>query len=133
VVANRAYSTWHDGDIDLPNPFPSVPIATLSVPVAGSYVINAKLDVWNADVFATPEGECKLTAGGDYDRLRFAVGDADTSVVEDKETVVLHVVHTFASPGTVTLQCTDRGRGLLKAQFTKITAMQVAELTNTHF
>jgi hypothetical protein len=66
--------------------------------VAGSYVINAKLNVWNADVYATPEGECKLTAGGDYDRLRFAVGDADTSVVEDKRTTVNTATTTGGKP-----------------------------------
>lgn len=133
LVANRAYSTYHDSDIDLSNSFPNVPFARLSVPVAGNYVITAKLDVWNADVYATSRAQCKLSAGGDFDTLWFNVGDAETSVVERTETLVLHVTHTFTSSGTVTLQCTDYGRGELKAQFTKITAMQVAELTNTHF
>jgi hypothetical protein len=44
--------------------------------------------------------------------------------------VALQVVHRFTSPGTVVLRCTDNGNGNVGAVFTKITAVQVAELSN---
>jgi hypothetical protein len=40
-------------------------------------------------------------------------------------------VNSFASPGIVTLECTDAGAGLVKAEFTRITAVQVDSLSNT--
>src|SRR3954469_8921802 len=63
AAVNHAYSGWHDAAIDLPNTLQ--PIATLNVPVAGSYAISAKLDAYNTSgVTASPDDKCILRAGG---------------------------------------------------------------------
>jgi hypothetical protein len=46
------------------------------------------------------------------------------------EAVALQVVNTFDAPGSVTLSCTDLDKGDVIAQLTKITAVEVGELSN---
>jgi hypothetical protein len=127
-AANAAFSTFHDGGIDMPSSVGT--IGTLNIPKAGSYVINAKL--WALDVSATnaTSGECTLSAGADSDTTKF---DALGNSTDDTESVALQLVHTFSAPGSVVLACTDNGIGDMQAFDTKITAVQVAELTNTGF
>jgi hypothetical protein len=125
ITANKAFSGFHDASIALPNSL--APIATLNIPAAGSYVINAKLSAHNSSSTSSPGATCTLTAGGDFDTLPF---DVDGSTNDDDEAVAMQVVHTFTAPGSVTLRCTDNGTGDVGARFTKITAVQVAELSN---
>jgi hypothetical protein len=127
-TANSAFSTFHDDGIDMPDTLGT--IGTLNVPKAGSYAVNAKL--WALDLSATnaADGECTLTAGGDSDTTDF---DALGNATDDTESVALQLVHTFGAPGSVVLACTDNGLGDMQAFNTKITAIQVADLTNTAF
>jgi hypothetical protein len=125
AIANHAYSGFHDAQIDMPNS--QATIATLSVPLAGKYVINAKLQAHNISSSASSSDLCTLNAGADFDTLGF---DVDGAAIDDQEAVALQVVHTFTSPGAVTLRCTDNGSGTVKARFTKITAVQVDALSN---
>lgn len=128
VNATRAFSTFHDADISMPNSLAT--FATLNISASGSYVINAKLDARNRSGADSTSDQCVLRAGGDFDTLNF---DVDGASEDDDEAVALQVVHTFTSPGAVTLSCTDRGAGDVVAQFTKITAVQVAQLSNVPF
>ncbi len=121
----QAYSGFHDNAITMPNSL--APIATLNIPAAGSYVINAKLSAHNSSSTDTLNAKCTLTAGGDFDTMPF---DVDGETVDDDEAVAMQVVHKFTSPGAVTLRCTDNGIGDVNANFTKITAVQVTSLSN---
>jgi hypothetical protein len=125
AIPNHAYAGFHDGQIDVPNTLAT--IATLNVPLAGKYVIIAKLDALNGSSSASTGDVCTLNAGADFDTLHF---DVDGPAADDQEAVALQVVHTFTSPGAVTLRCTDNGAGTVKAEFIKITAIQVDVLSN---
>ena len=127
-TANAAFSTFRDAAIPLPNNIGT--IATLTIPAAGSYVINAKLTAFNVSNIESPNDSCDLTAGGDKDTDIF---DADGLDIDDAEVVALQLVHQFPAPGQAVLACTDAGAGEVQARFTRITAVQVAQLTNTPF
>jgi hypothetical protein len=127
-TANAAFSTFHDGSIPLPDSLGTT--ATLTIPAAGKYVIAAKMTAFNISGTASPDDFCRLTAGADIDGDFF---DVDGSSVDDGEIVALQLVHQFAAPGQVVLACTDAGVGSVDAYFTRITAVQVAQLTNTPF
>lgn len=127
-TANAAFSTFHDASIPFPTPIGT--IATLAIPAAGNYVINAKFTAFNYSGIESPNDECHLTAGADKDSQAI---DVDGLAVDDGEAVALQLVHQFAAPGQVVLTCTDAGAGDVRAVFTKITAVQVAQLTNTPF
>jgi hypothetical protein len=127
-TANAAFSTFHDGLITLPDS--TATIATLTIPAAGNYVITAKFSGYNSSVDASSTDECKLTAGGDTDTDWF---DVDGALEDDAEVVAMQTVHQFAAPGQAVLACTDFGGGNVSALFTRITAVQVAQLTNTPF
>ncbi len=45
----------------------------------------------------------------------------------------LRLVHEFDSPGSVDLKCSDGGSGVVEAFSTKITAVEVANLSNVGF
>jgi hypothetical protein len=128
TAANSAFSGFHDGDVSMPDFLGALPIASLNIPASGSYVISAKLDAHNVATAAdNPLSECRLRAAGDVDTVDF---DVDSAGEDDQEAVALQLVHTFTSPTTVTLSCTDNGDGNVVAEFTKITAVQVAKLSN---
>jgi hypothetical protein len=127
-TANAAFSTFHDGSIPLPDSLGTT--ATLTIPAAGKYVITAKFSGYNSSVDASSTDECKLTAGGDTDTDWF---DVDGALEDDAEVVAMQTVHQFAAPGQAVLACTDFGGGNVSALFTRITAVQVAQLTNTPF
>jgi hypothetical protein len=127
-TANAAFSTFRDAAIPLPTNVGT--IATLTIPAAGSYVINAKLTAFNVSNTASPNDFCNLTAGADQDTDLF---DADGLDIDDQEVVALQLVHHFAAPGQAVLACTDAGAGEVQARFTRITAVQVAQLTDTPF
>jgi hypothetical protein len=127
-TANAAFSTFHDGPILFPDSLGTT--ATLTIPAAGKYVIAAKMTAFNISGTASPADFCRLTAGADIDGDFF---DVDGSPVDDAEIVALQIVHQFAAPGQVVLACTDAGGGSAEALFTRITAVQVAQLTNSPF
>jgi hypothetical protein len=127
-TANAAFSTFHDDSILLPDTLGTV--GTLTIPAAGKYVIAAKLTAFNISGTASPYDFCRLTAGADIDGDFF---DVNGTPVDDADVVALQVVHQFAAPGQAVLACTDAGGGLVEALFTRITAVQVAQLTNTPF
>lgn len=127
-VANAAFSTFHNDVIAFPGSLGT--IGPLNIPTVGSYVINAKL--WAGNLSATPSAgdRCSLSAGGDVDTQGF---DTTGAAVGDQVPVPLQLVHTFTAPGSVVLSCTDGDDGDVQAFDTKITAVQVAKVTNTPF
>jgi len=128
-TANAAFSTSHDAAIALPNSFDA--IATLAIPAPGNYVVNVKFGAFNQSGAASFNDDCRLLAGGVVgDRLFF---DVDGVGADDHEAVALQLVYQFTAPGQVVLRCTDGGIGDVYAFDTKITAVQVAQLTNTPF
>ena len=128
-TANAAFSTFHDTPIPLPDALGA--IATLSIPAPGNYVVNAKFGAFNQSAAASPADDCRLVAAGAVgDRLFF---DVDGASADDNEAVALQLVQQFTAPGEVVLRCTDAGQGEVLAFDTKITAVQVAQLTKTPF
>lgn len=128
-AANAAFSTSHFDAIDMPDTFGT--IGTLSVPTAGSYVIDAKLTALDSTAGNVNDGRCTLTAGGDVDESDF---DVTSSPSDDTEMVSLQVAHTFAAPGAAVLACQDGTPGQIgDALYTRITAIQVRSLSNVGF
>jgi hypothetical protein len=124
--AGKAFSGFHDNPIGIPF-LGTGKLVTLKIPVAGSYVVNAKLVAVSKAAEGTT-GSCKLSAGNDFDEVEFAVANRFGS---DKESLALQIVHTFGSPGSVTLSCNNLTFNAAEARDTKITAVQVGQLTNT--
>jgi hypothetical protein len=125
TATNHAFSGFHDGGIAMPKSLGN--LVTLKIPAAGSYAINAKLVAFNNSTNASVNDRCRLTAGANFDEVRFDLQGNDT---DDMEAVALQVVNTFDAPGSVTLSCTDLDKGDVIAQLTKITAVEVGELSN---
>jgi hypothetical protein len=103
------------GDADLP-----VPITTLAIPAAGTYMLWAK-------TYGTTTGTggnvtCDLKAAGDIDQ---AVADVEPG---KPESMAMNVAHVFTGPGTAVLSCTSNGTGMF-ANFGTVSAIQVANLT----
>jgi hypothetical protein len=122
-TANLAISGFHDAPINMASTMGF--IAQLKIPAAGNYVINAKLSAHSTNgAVDSTNAKCKLFVGNTFDEVDFDVqrgGD---------ESLALQLVHTFAGSGFVNLHCTDSNLGNVQAVDTKITAVQVAELTN---
>lgn len=96
-------------------------VATLSGVEPGAYVIFAKTDLGDA---SGGHSFCKLTAQGESDVS--AHGVRPDFVAEAHH---LQLVHSFTSPGTVTLACYARYKW--QADDTKIIAIRVGKATET--
>jgi hypothetical protein len=95
-------------------------LANLSIPQAGRYVLWAK-----AYFTSTAQGvvTCKLVAGADNDQSETWVQPGLPFVLSNL------VVHEFAAAGSVDFQCS--ATGTQQANFIKIAAIKVANLTNS--
>jgi hypothetical protein len=120
-----AFSGFHDAPISLPSSLGT--IASLRIP-AGSYVIFAKLTLWNGQNIDDTL-TCKLVAGGDFDES-ITVLTGNTVPYADYAATSLNVVHHFNRPGRIRLQCTG-GSVTTTASWIKITAIRVGSLSNT--
>jgi hypothetical protein len=128
-TANAAFSTYHDDSIPLPDS--SAPLATLNIPTPGNYVVNAKFVAHNVHTATGTNtfSACDLVPDVDVG----VVFDVDNDPVDDDEVIALQGVKKFTTSGQITLKCTDYGWGNVVAQRMRITAVQVAHLTNTSF
>lgn len=128
-TANSAFSTYHDDSIALPDS--SAPIATLNIPTPGNYIVNAKFVAHNVHTATgtNPFSACDLVPDVDVG----VVFDVDNDPVDDDEVIALQGVKKFTTSGQITLKCTDYGWGNVVAQRMRITAVQIAHLTNTSF
>ncbi|MBI4515137.1 MAG: hypothetical protein HY699_04890 [Deltaproteobacteria bacterium] len=100
-----------------PNNWPSGTVATLNVPIAGTFHITGKADVGEWSGTATPV-RCVLKAGGDYD-------EANAGLLNSDEMLSFDFVHTFAAAGPVSLLCTDWGVGPAQIWLVRIAAQEV--------
>jgi hypothetical protein len=113
-----AFAAFANGPVNVP--VSQATIASLAIPAAGNYVIFAK-----ASVTALLAGSvsCRLEAGANFDSSQAHV------VADQPSTISLIVVNNFAAAGTVNLACTATPPQ--QANFIKIVALKVANLTNT--
>ena len=119
---SEAFSGLHDDAVTISS---LATVATLSIPTAGNYVIVGKaqvIDLQNMSVTV----DCQLTAGADFDYSRAVLTGQG-----DEAPVVFTVVHTFAHPGPVQLQCDPASGAQVNVYEIKITAIHVDSLTNT--
>ncbi len=101
-------------------------IATLQIPVAGTYVVSAKLTALNNSPNGNI-GRCVPGAGADFDEIRFGTTPVFGGI---ESSLAPQFVHAFGVPGSVTPSCEDGILGDLEAEDIKITAVQVAKLSN---
>lgn len=127
ISPSNAYSSFKNDSVSLTSALSTV--AQLSVPAAGGYVINAKLDLHD-NVNTPVDAQCQLVvAGTNLDQSETSLtGNGGTAVAD--ETAALQAVHQFSAAGEVDLQCTGFGVSTT-AGLIKITAIQVGSLTNS--
>ena len=123
----KAFATSHDAPVAVAN---ATDVLTLAVP-AGSFVVNAKLDLANFDTTQTVLARCTLTAGTTADQVRFRLMEGgQTPRRMDTAAVALQLAHTFDGAGSVVLSCDSFGVSTGAAN-SKITATRVSGLTKT--
>lgn len=111
-----AYSRFLNGPIAIPAALTT--LTTLTIPQAGNYVVWAKTYIAGGGAITL----CRLIAGGDTD-------DAQTYGSNGLPgSLALNVTHNYAAAGTADLQCSGAGQ---TANFIKITAIRIGNLTNT--
>ncbi len=128
------YSTYHDGEITIPGSGSTKVIGQLFLP-AGRYVILAKMELDNESseiVYV----ECKLQAGGDFDRGAIRLRPTSTSSPNtDLGMMPLQVVHYF-SGGTNIIELTgvvQQVAATVRVRKIKLTAIKVGSLSNVPF
>jgi len=124
---SNAYSSYKGSAVSLPATLGTV--ASLSIPAAGNYVINAKA-VLHDEVNTPIAIQCQLVAAGtNLDQSETTLtGNAGSAVIT--ETVALQAVDQFPAAGEVDLECDGFGVAT-DASLIKITAIQVGSLTTT--
>lgn len=118
-----AYSRFLNGPLAVPSS--PTTLTSLTIPVAGKYVAWGKAYFTNSGVATTGTVTCLLAAGTDNDSSQSWVGSGFNFTLDT------NVVHEFAAAGTVDLKCAYAGTGTTAANFIKITAIKVNNLTNT--
>jgi hypothetical protein len=101
----------------------AVPVLTLQVPQAGSYLFISKAVL--AKGGTQTQVNCRLTAEGDSDRSLEAV-DATNNT-----TIVNTVPHTFTVAGTAVLACDNPSAVPLFVTDKRISAIPIGALSNT--
>jgi len=117
------YSRFVNGPITIPTSLTT--IANLNVGQAGKYVLFAKVYGSYVSGAGTLAVTCRLVAGGDFDESKLPVG-----VVTTQNALALNVVHEYSSAGSADVQC-KISSGVATANFVKISAIKVANLTNS--
>ena len=124
----RAIAGFRDAAVDISDSSAFHTLATLSLP-AGSYAINAKLNLDGASIPVTLAVVCRLVAGTDTDQATSSF----TAPGPGHASVALQVVHTQSTSAGAVVQCESNtiGGGLaLSAQQVKITALPLDSVTN---
>lgn len=115
-----AYARFVNGPVAIPAA--NTTLANLSIPQAGRYVIWAKAYITSP---ASGTATCKLVAGADFD-TSVSYASSTTSTVFTLSNLV---VHEYAAAGSADFQCA--AAGTVSANFIKIAAIRVANLTNS--
>ena len=108
--------------IDIPEELGT--IAELEIPEAGSYVVFAKLFVFNVD--GGDVVVCQLHAGLDVDHVEAGTG-GDSADQVPVTAMALNVVHTFGDGEVVDLECANFGSAI-SARSIRITAIKVGSV-----
>lgn len=106
-------------------PAAMAPIATLTIPEAGSYLLNAKMLI-DADGVGSSVVSCTLTAGSETDQLWASLGASGSD--DEYEMGTLTLAQTFAAGGAAVLSC-EAGAGDVDAYNVKMTATKVGSIT----
>ncbi|HVW46932.1 MAG TPA: hypothetical protein VHA76_07760 [Solirubrobacterales bacterium] len=127
---SAVYAFLHKEETML-SPFFRGTVASLSVP-AGSYAIQARM------VAMSTESQlylvsCRLRAGNDADEVDAFLDNnnrfAPSITAYDQELLPMQLVHTFAEPGQVTIDCYYEGPyNIIGMQDIRITAIRVGEI-----
>ena len=122
-----AFSRWHDAQKAVPSTYGTV--LELDVP-DGNFAVTATVIVRNA---SSDPGNAQVTCrtrlpSGDFDIARAVLEPAGAG--SNTQTLSMNPVGHSDGPGTLTLDCADGGADV-RASWMKITATQVANLTNT--
>ena len=129
----RVFAGFNDGPVPLPRESGQTNIATLNLP-AGHFAIFAKLTVvnygLNDDSNASDRAVCQLNALPDFDHAETVVEEAGF-IFSVATGLTMQLVHTFSSPGSVTLSCYEDD-SILDLSFTdlKITAIEAPSVSN---
>jgi hypothetical protein len=130
-AATAVYAGYKNGPVFVPFSTTALTnLAKLNIPAAGRYSITAKAWVQSQAGAGNSEANCTLVAGADLDQTQVDAQDAAPSEAVRNETMTLVVVHAFAAPGPVTLNCQNRGGGNTYLKMIKITAVKVPTLSN---
>ena len=130
----RVFSGFNDGPVPLPRESGPIDVATLPLP-AGRFAIFAKLIIVNNGFDDDQNGHdrvlCRLHAQADFDDAETLVEENGFFFREATAGLNLQVVHTFSSPGGVTLSCfeDDSIRDLYYTNL-KITAVEASSISN---
>jgi hypothetical protein len=132
-VAGRAVSTSNNSDVPFDDGVDRTTVATLDIPDAGNYVINASLTAENqSSTQAAQLADCQLAIPGTSDDEQtaefFDLPAQAPGGGGNAEPGSLQMAHTFDAPDSVVLRCRDLGIGNVVAKFSRITALQVARL-----
>ena len=128
-----AFAGFKNGPVALPfstTTFTS--LAHLPLP-AGKYVIFATANITNNAGAGSTDARCQLLAStGDFDEAEIALEDVNTVGSAHAGSLALNVVADLsAAPGGVDLTCRNEAGGLTNARFIRISAIRVANLSNT--
>ena len=134
---NDAFSTFYPGpDLGLPDEF--ITVATLDIPEAGSYVVDAKLEIWNSSrVDGVGIARCSVAPRRGAGEPPPGIGEGDLSTIDlerdHRGMLMLQFAQRFTAPGEVVLRCRDAGTSQMRMNHMWITATQVDSLTKTRF
>jgi hypothetical protein len=117
--ATAGFARFLDGPVVVPTA--SALIASLTIPNAGNFLVYGKAYV---TATAATLVTCRLQAEGDFDQSEASAGAAAP------QSMALSVAHVFSAAGTVELRCAGSVAGGA-ANFVKLSAIQVASLTNS--
>jgi hypothetical protein len=123
IGPTNGYSRFVNGPIAFPTSLTS--IANLSIAQAGKYVLLAKVYGSYLTGAGSLKVTCRLVAEGDFDESKLTLG-----VTTTQNTLFLNVVHEYTAAGSADVQC-EMPTGTGTANFVKITAIKVANLTNS--
>ena len=118
---SNAYARWNNGPIGLGGK-----ILSLNIPQAGAYVLWAKATVGNGEGIAQVV-TCRLAAQSDVDQTTTVTPSRTSFPATSTSAVIMTVAHVFSAPGVADLTCS----GGTSAEWVKITAIRVGNLTNT--
>ena len=128
-----AFAGFKNGPVTLPfSTTTFTVVAHLPLP-AGKYVIFATANIINNAGIGDTEARCQLVAStGDLDEAKIALEDVNTAGSAYAGSLALNVVADMsAAAGGVDLTCRNEGSGSTDVRFIKISAIRVANLSNT--